>query len=368
MKYITNRIVFALIMLLPSTLAFGNTDTTRVEYIHPHIHSTPLLSSAVQTMQSDEYWEEVSGKQLQHGITLYAGKDALVRLAPMVSYQSGARYSSEDLELENIVLSDANKQVQMSPLAAQAEMELAGFRDGSVALTVNNRGDAPFVVKSLQSLQPDARYLVHVKEKNSPFKLSVSADKSVTEGENRLLLDAQIDGNKMMPLATTAKLIAPDGTLHNAFYNGVGISFDFQPANVGAINGFYEVQLTGIINVENRLVKRSIKVPFINKKMTASFVKQKAHISKNRMFVDVLVNEEGRYNVKATLRGKNAAGDWQLLQTGEVAQWLSNNQSLMLPFDLAKFSDFTELSIVNVSLVDQSRLIALESVPTLETL
>lgn len=368
MKNMTNKFALAFLMLIPSSLVFGNLASDRVEYIHPQVQTDSLFSTSVQSMQSDEYWEEVSGKQLQLGVTLYAGADALVRLAPMVSNQSGARNISEDLDMSFISLSGDNKQVQMAPLAAQEDMELAGFRDGSVALTVNNQSRKPFVLKTAQSLLPEARYLVHVKEKNSPFKLSVAADKSLSDSRSGLIVTAEINGNKMLPFTTKAKLIAPDGSVHNALYRGDEVRFDSELVNVGAINGFYEMQLTGVINVDNQLVKRSVKVPFIKKQQTASLVKQAVKIAKNRMFVDVSVHEAGRYNIKATLRGKDASGNWQLLQTAEVAQWLNGDQSLMLPFELSKFEAYRELSIVNIFLVDQTRLIALESVPTLNAL
>lgn len=353
----------------------------RVEYIWPEVQQSvdqeAYIAGMTQALSSDEYWETVTGAQLQKGVRLFIENDALVRVAPKATYSSGARLIPESLNmnalsirgaedfgstkqgrsLQEAASKTANSDVQITQLASQADMEAAGFFDGSVALQVSNPSSQAIVMTSGQAFSAKSTYLIHVKEKSSPNKLKVDAPRFWQQNDAGYSMEAAIGKNKPVSLTTKVTLVSPDGRESAARYLNGQVFFDEPLYNVGAYKGFYEVQLTTLISVDGKLVKRSVKVPFVNMQKTAEMtglsMKKDAHVSLN-------VTEPGRYNITATLQGLDANGQWQKLQTADVAQWAEGETKVRLPFKLDNFASYKKLKVVDVKLMDQSRLMPLQ--------
>jgi hypothetical protein len=264
--------------------------------------------------------------------------------------------------MDELSLQGTGDNVQLQQLASLADMEAAGFYDGSVALKVSNLSGEPMVLSSGQALSANATYLIHVKEKSSTELLEINAPRFLKQDQNSFELDAVVGSAKPFPLATKVTLIAPDGTETGARFLNGKVVFDEPLYTVGADKGFYEVNLTTLVSVNGKAVKRSIKVPFVNTQKTAEMT---ALTLNSEASVNLSVFEAGRFNVTATLQGLDANGNWKRLQTVDVAQWLEQDQAMVLPFELEKFSGYQKLQVVDVKLMDQSRLMPLQFEATL---
>ncbi len=383
-KYLKNLLLVAVAGAMTSTVAMANDafsvkgesqlslpvpnmmEQETVVYIWPEPQQTQFSLNQQQQLQSDEYWQTVTGSELNKGVKVYASEKALLRLAPMASTESGARQVSEALDMGMVSLNADDGKVTVSQLAAQRDMEAAGFRDGSIAFNVANQSNQALTLRSSQPLLADAKYLIHVKEKGSANKLQVSAPRAFDAGKpGGFMLNADIAGVKLNPLTTRVQLVAPNGEVTQARLIAGKVNFEHAPSQVGAFNGFHELQITGMANVNGQWVKRSTKVPFINVVSTAQLDMGSIQLGKGKAAIGVEVSEPGRYNITATLQGVNANGDKVRLQTLDTASWMQADTQVALPFEFAKFSGYSQLELVDVKLMDQSRLMDLQYVPLL---
>lgn len=357
-----NKLVLASVLSAAISTSTFAADAERVEYIWPSVQQVANQNQMQQTLSSDEYWETVTGAQLRKGVQVFAGRNALVRLAPKASYESGAKITPQPLNMDAIYLASLGSNVQMNQLASQRDMEDAGFYDGSVALQLDNVAGGSVTLASSQNLASDAKYLIHVKEKGTDQKLTVNASRFLQGNDASLALDAAVNAAKPSPFSTRATLIAPDGSESKARFQNGKVVFDQPLMTVGASQGFYEVQLTTMVNVNRKLVKRSIKVPFVNLQQTAEMTS--VELGENAS-VNLSVAEPGRFNITATLQGMDANGKLVKLQTAEVAEFVEQDKAVALPFQLDKFADYSDLQLVNIKLMDQTRLMPLQFAETL---
>lgn len=359
-----NKILLASVLsvaVAASTFA-ADINTDRVEYIWPQVQTIGNTGQMEQALSSDEYWETVTGAQLRKGVKVFAQDNALVRLAPKASYSSGAKVTPRPLNLEAVYLQSSGDDVQLTQLASQKDMEAAGFYDGSVALQLANASNGPVTIASNQNLADHATYLIHVKEKGSDNKLVVNAPRFMQDSETALVFDAQVNDAKPIPFATQTTLIAPDGSETNARFQNGKVVFDQPLETVGASEGFYEVQMTTLVNVNRTLVKRSIKVPFVNLQKTAEMTSLNMNDGAS---INLSVSEPGRFNITATLQGVDTNGKVVKLQTAEVAEFVEQDKAIALPFQLEKFAEYKNLQVVNIKLMDQTRLMPLQFVEML---
>lgn len=339
---------------LPST---EHMETERVEYIWPAVMQKARLISERQEAYSNEYWQTITGEQINRGVPVYVSGDALIRLAPKARYSSGARQVSPGIELNDLSIKQADgSMVKLNLIAGQEEMKSAGFSDGSVAVKVSSTSNRPLQIQSQNKLAANSEYLLHVKEKNSPYQLKLAMP-SHFDGETNLAINASLHNQKLVPLTTQIKLLAPSGEELDAQLRDNRVTFSQPLTEFGAKNGLYQLELHTTGNADGKLVKRSVKLPFINVAKTASL--GEVQIDK-QIALDINVFDAGRYNVSATLQGVDSQGNLQRLQTADVAETLSQDKQLVLPFDLSKFSHFKNFSLVDVKLTDQSRLMTLE--------
>lgn len=344
--------------LVAAVLQPDNVEHKRVEYIWPQVMTDADLFASEQQVQSDEYWQTISGAELNRGVKVYVTGDALVRLAPKVHYQSGAPQVAPDLNVDELSFTQTDgNDVQISLLAAQEQMRSAGFSDGSVAMKVANLTNQPLLLRSNGAATSNAEYLLHVKEKDSPYQLSFKLPSHHNNGQNTLNVEANLNQQNLLALTTKVNVIAPSGELIAASFNNDKVVMNSAPTEYGARNGLYQVELHTLGNVGGKLVKRSAKLPFINIARTAEIVDSSVA---DAVYVNLNVAEAGRYNLLATLQGTNKQGQKVRLQTAEVAEFHDYRAKVTMPFELEKFGDFSDFELVDVKLTDQSRLMTLE--------
>ena len=345
--------------------AANASELQRVVYIWPQPHVVSPKTQTTQEISSDEYWQTVTGAELNRGTTVYAGNSALVRIAPMQSTITGVTQVSPSLPTHSLAINNSN--VELVPLAAQKDMEAAGFRDGSIAFTVkSDDSQRKFNLKSSKPLASHAKYLVHVKEKGSAFKLDIAASRITNSGsEHGLTLNANINGNQLPPFTTKVSLLAPNGEKQNAKYDGNRVSFQQPLEKIGAADGFYQVEISSLVRVDGQWVKRSARFPFVNKAQTATLNRLQSSLQRNIAQLSVMVREPGRYNIRATLQGTTPLGKTVRLQTLDLAQWFNDDELVSLPFEFDKFRQYQDLKLVDIRLSDQTRMMEVQYLSSL---
>ncbi|SFC42938.1 DUF4785 domain-containing protein [Pseudoalteromonas denitrificans] len=360
---------FTLLTLAMAFTANAQNKTSEATFYQwPTTFNTDISVANQKTYISDEYWQEVTGAQLNAGIKVYlSDASTLVKLAPKAKFDEGQVFKPQELELNEIQLVNNQKSVKQKlvQLAAQKDMALAGFKDGSIALKVENASLASeTILKYAQPLVADDKYIVHVKDKNSAFKLKVTSPLSIKKQlQPKLKLNAQLTNKQFSNKDVNAYLISPLGEKVALKYNQGNIVFSDELHQLGAVKGLYQVELNITTDHLANKIKRTIKVPFIQTAETAKVVTSDINIAaKNKTNVKVTVPlsiaQEGRFAVKATLQGFNLNNQKVDIATAEIAQYLYSDASLIMPF---KVTGITKgpYSLSNIILTDQTRMIVL---------
>lgn len=325
-------------------------------YIWPEVHPAAANFVQSQIRSSDEYWQVVSADELHKGIKVHTTSDALVRLASYANYDSGAKYISEPLNPNMLQMSTQGQPLLKQQIISNNQMKQAGFDDASVALKLES-GSGSFTLKTSQPLRGNERYLLHVKEKNSPFKLTLGADSNVTGSiDNNMALDMSLAGKKLQNSEVKVRVLAPNGEQVPVDFNAESVTFNRDLTYFGARDGLYELEVDVLTKVNGQSVKRTLKFPFANTVKTAALTQGMSFDQKSGYQLPIEVLEPGRYNVTATLQGQNSSGDLVRLQTVSSAAYFDQSGALSLPFTMAKFQQFDNFELVDIKLTDQSRM------------
>lgn len=336
-----------------------------VSYQFPNVQ-VKSQSVNTQQLQSDEYWQKVSGKSLKKGVELnFSADDPLIRVSPKARYQDGIKTHAKQLDVTalKLVRSDGKAVINAKDVQhiKQQEMRHAGFADGSVALKLANmKNQKQVLLQSAESLNDDDEYLVHVKEKHSTKKLTVKASRKL-HGTTLAIDNFALANTKVSANMVKVKLHSPHNeAIDVRFVPSKGFILSDLPDYVGAAEGLLslEVQVTDKANGET--VMRSINMPFFQPSDSASVVASKI-VKKGGSSVvaqvDLAVQQEGRYSVRATLVASNDNQTFTPIATVETAGDLSSDGRLLMPFNVAKSFKFYKL--IDIELKDQTRMLVL---------
>ncbi len=307
---------------------------------------------------SDEYWQTVTGRELKKGVAVYlTTDDNLIRVAPKASYDHGQVFKAKGIDIDQLELlnNNAKTKYDLTATASQSVMQQAGFDDGSVALKGLTNGDNA-ILKTRQALSDDDVYLIHVKEKNSPHLLTIKSGFEKSNQAQRLPVELSVGNKALLKDEITLSLISPVSEQVNVQYNAGTAEFSQPLEQLGAINGFYEIEARVMTEIKGKKVMRSVKVPFTNVTTTALLGAPKYQTNANKVVVNLPIEAEmpGRFAIKATLASKNGDVVTQLA-TVEVAAQIDSFEQLSLPFDIAT-APKGELFLMNVELTDQTRM------------
>lgn len=340
----------------------GATDA--VTYQFPSVQSKSQANNK-QQLQSDEYWQKVSGKALKNGVELsFTADDPLVRISPKARYENGIKTNAKQLDVDQLQLIRGNGQAITGKDVQhikQQEMRHAGFADGSVALKLNNmKQEKHMRLKSLEALDDNEEYLVHVKEKHSNKKLEVTGSRKLIG--NTLSVDSiLIAGKKVNANMLSAKLHSPNNEdIAVRFVPSKGFILNELPEYVGTAQGLLSLELLIIDSEQGETTQRSINVPFFQHLQSASVVTSnivKSGRSTVLAEVKLAVQEAGRYSVRATLMGSNNNQTFTPIATVESAQALSDDASVVLPFNIA--TRYKYYQVADIELKDQTRMLLL---------
>lgn len=331
------------------TLAPINTSTDYISFITPlygeYQASAPQLE---QASQSDEYWVNVTGAQLNAGVSLTMSQaSSLVRIAPRGDTSSGALMHAEAIAPERVQIQrvspnqspqgkaassgiNTNESLVKSMANADA-LASAGLTDDSSALQMSAKATpGQYRLQVSQPLTPSANYLVNVKEKGSPYQLSVKASSAIAADAQTLGLELALSqsDNTFVPQAT---LKQADGDMQPLTMVKQGETWQAViPAGVALSSsnaGFSEVEITVQTQVDGRPVQRTVKSVFKSYVNSASIKPEVLTVwdkgLPNQINFELSVAEAGRFGLSGTLTGTNAEGQKVAILRTQAANWLT---------------------------------------------
>lgn len=339
-------------------LAPINTNTDYVSFITPlygeYQASLPILE---QASQSDEYWLNVTGAELNAGVTLTMSQAAsLVRIAPRGDTSSGALMHAEAIAPERVQIQRVSQAPQGKAAASSAiateslvksmvsaeALASAGLTDDSSALQMSEKATpGEYRLQVSQPLTLSASYLVNVKEKGSPYQLSLKAPTVVAADAQTLGLKLALSqsDNTFEP---QAKLKQADGEIQNITMVKQGDTWQAQiPQGMQLANsnaGFSEIEVTVQTRVDGRPVQRTVKSVFKSYVNSASIKPEVLTVwdkgLPNQVNFELDVAEAGRFGLSGVLTGTNAEGQKVAIMRTQAANWLTPESSkLKLIFD-----------------------------------
>lgn len=338
------------------TLAPINTSTDYVSFITPlygeYQASQPVLE---QASQSDEYWLNVTGAELNAGVQLNLSQaGSLVRIAPRGDVSTGALMHADAVAPERVQIQRIGQTPQGKNASPQATESLvkslvsadalasAGLADDSSALQMSEKATAgEYRLQVSQPLVAKANYLVNVKEKGSPYQLSIKAPSAIAA-------DAQTVGVKLAlsqsdnQFAPQAKLKQADGTEQALAMVKQGDEWQaLVPADLPLANsnaGLSEIEVTVQTQVDGRPVQRTVKTAFKSYVNSASIKPEVLTVwdkgVPNQVNFELDIAEAGRFGLSGVLTGTNAEGQKVAIMRTQAATWLTpESPKLKLMFD-----------------------------------
>ena len=338
------------------TLAPINTSTDYVSFITPlygeYQASQPVLE---QASQSDEYWLNVTGAELNAGVQLNLSQaGSLVRIAPRGDVSTGALMHADAVAPERVQIQRIGQTPQgknaspqateslVKSLASAEALASAGLADDSSALQMSDKATAgEYRLQVSQALVAKANYLVNVKEKGSPYQLSIKAPSAIAA-------DAQTLGVKLAlsqsdnQFAPKAKLKQADGTEQALAMVKQGDEWQaLVPADLPLASsnaGLSEIEVTVQTQVDGRPVLRTVKTAFKSYVNSASIKPEVLTIwdkgVPNQVNFELTVAEAGRFGLSGVLTGTNAKGQKVAIMRTQAATWLTpESPKLKLMFD-----------------------------------
>ncbi|QFU21513.1 DUF4785 family protein [Shewanella eurypsychrophilus] len=299
---------------------------------------------------SDEYWKTVSGAELNHGINLAISQtSSVIRISPRADTSSGALIHSKAIAPSNIQLykvdkkSTVNKSSSYIHSMADADaLATAGLTDNSSALTMSaSAKPGQYQLKISQPLPVTSSYLVNVKEKQSPYQLSLSGQTRVSSLSNHVDFDLQLSNsdNKFTPQAS---LKHPNGryqTLNVKSVNGqwqAELPESYAMPNSNA--GLSELQIDIQTKVNGLDVIRTVKTAFKQYVPSAKLQQQVntlwlGDVPQSISFnLDIAI--QGRFALSAYITGTDMSGQDHIILKTASASWLTQaNPNIDLKLD-----------------------------------
>ncbi len=331
------------------------------------------LSFAVKpyTSVSDEYWLEVTGKQLNSGVALAITKPgALIRLSGKAS-KNPAHVKSIAIDPEKIELSKGKQKLDkaFSQKVSQEQFATANIFPNSSAVKLEQRvGSGEFKLKVNQALNNEERYLVNVKEKGSEHKLTLSIPSQTLIAKQHITLDMSIDNSKGKLKNSTHKahIKTPAGDILSVNYRELNGKYNIKLPEMTAHENYgelYELHIASQGNDNGLKINRNGKVAFAiatpTAKMTGKTVVNLTHAT-----VELDIASEGRYELSAIVSGINKQGKTQQVMLSRSAHYLQpGQQQVNLNFDtqlLKILQVHPPFQLSDLRLVDQSRMALLQ--------
>ncbi|MFD2167661.1 DUF4785 domain-containing protein [Thalassotalea euphylliae] len=317
--------------------------------------------------ESNEYWMEVSGKQLQIGIPVHTtSAGSLIRISGK-HVKGGLAPASIAIAPEAIELSKGKEKLAspFTQLVTQEQFATANIFPNSSAVQLNKDiGNGTFQLKVAQPLNASDKYIINIKEKASSHLLKASIPKQGYLANESVYFDMSMDsaGEALASHRQQVMLKTPQGNMLPADVAKVDgrykLTLPTLEANQTA-GALFELHLASQANDNGLVVKRNAKLAFAVTQPTARMTGD-VNISGLSAMVSVDIASEGRYEVSGVVSGQDSQGQYKHVMLSRSAYYLQpGEQTVELKFDrnlLAKAGVLPPYKVNKMRLVDQSRL------------
>ncbi|WP_372871445.1 DUF4785 domain-containing protein [Shewanella sp.] len=333
---------FAPMQVQAPTSAGINTSRDAIGFVAPLSGEyQSKLPQTSQSLASNEYWFSVSGEELNRGVNLNVTQGgAVIRIAPRADMSSGALYHANPISPEQLEL-QAPKGAKVPNLvrsmASSEALATAGMTDNSSALLLSAAAPAGnYRLSTRQPLDSRARYLVNVKEKGSPYNLTLSSPMLVSTNSGSVELALGLDGMSGN-INTNVRLKQGDTELQLAQEQQGDKLMLRLPDNLSADApmGLSELVIDVTASDGDRTVRRTIKSAF---KLYAPSARISPEVETQwhdgipvGLNLSLELADAGRFAASAVLTGTDANGNEVAILRTEAAAWLEGNGSLTLP-------------------------------------
>lgn len=330
------------------------------------------MEAVSNTAESVEYWQIISGSELTKGVSISTtAPGALIRISELKTSANSKTQGPNPLELE-IETPNGEKLANgkaMSLTVSPQSMRDAGspFPDGTAGFQLDpSVGTGTFILRNTSALNANAQYTLHVFDKHSGTRLSITRDKASYKSGETLNLSGNISDSSDNALAISelsAYVLTPMG---NSF------ALQTQKSDTGEFKaslpltmqvefgGLYEAYFDASTLVDGIAVKRRVKTAFALVKPSAEISLVGAGSAKDGLSVSLNVSDAGRYEIRGVLYGTDTNGAMSPFMATSTAQWLeAGTAELNLNFNQAQLSASTlsaPYELRHLGLKDQSRM------------
>lgn len=300
------------------------------------------------TSRSREYWVEVSGAELGHGVRLYnleAG--ALVRINPFPGAGVGTKAAIDPLAVE---LVDAAGHVHtkgsgMERRVTAEQLEAAGlpFPAGTTAFRLAPELGADRVELRVGELADDARYVVHVLDAGSDVELTLKTLRANYLHGDTLVVEAVLArGDERLQARRLAGFVtSPAGRAWPVEFRATRTGAYRARLKLDALEtpspGLWEVQATADGVVDGKAVLRGARTAFAAAVPAAGLtgdVELRSADGALEVRLGLRSAAAGRYEVSGVLYGTDAAGQLKPLAVSRSASWVEAGRGVLaLRFD-----------------------------------
>ena len=318
------------------------------------------------SVESNEYWQDVSGQQLKQGIELPVSSASPVVLITPKHEQTGAELNVDALSLR--IPGEALERI--SQRVAADKLAQTGIFSKAVALhTRLPKAQGKLKLQSEQDLSPGTMYRVMVKERESATVMQLTApDQNVAKG---LTVSAKMQhgGRNLEARQVKANLLTPDGLtiLVHTTIVGDEVEFDLKPvANaIPPRKGLYELHVDMQAENAGQPVKRSAKLAVAMHQNTASIQTVEQRPGELDAQVHFTASQASRFEVRALLFASDKRGNLHPLMESHAAQSFEPGDNVLkITFDpaiLAESGLRAPFELRQVQLHDQHQLAIVDS-------
>ncbi|MFN4291796.1 MAG: DUF4785 domain-containing protein [Permianibacter sp.] len=360
------------------TAPWQNDSRDRVAVSYALDMDAPLaLNAKPEPIESREYWRKVSGAELNRGVDLpTTAPGAMLRVSAQSAFGQ-AQKNAVLIEPEGLLLRSPQGREQSLSASANSLYQAAKdepavlpvLRGGVAAKLDADLGAGIFQLKAKTAVAADTEYLIQVFEPDSPYRLQSKHRAHNVLAGNTLTVDGVMlrDGAAIAAKTATAALLTPDGRrLPLDVRRGKNGSWQIAQAldlPSGDVPGLWEVEWTMKAEHNGMAIERQVRSAFAFAAASAR-LERSLQFSKTanelRLSVPVTVASPGRYEVRAVVSGKDAAGMVRPIAFAATAEWIDSGQkavTLQLDKQLLNDAGVTgPLYIQELQLTDQSRL------------
>ncbi|MEW6984402.1 DUF4785 domain-containing protein [Colwelliaceae bacterium 6471] len=320
---------------------------------------------------SDEYWFEVTGAQLNKGVNLDISQaEALIRLSGKTSADN-REFDNNTIDPSNIELFKSNHKLTtpFQQTVSQQQLATANIFPNSSAVKLDKAvGNGQFKLLVNEKLMPGQRFVINVKEKNSPHKLHLSTPSMNYLSGQQVDIKAEFKHNDaVLAFAKHQGFIkTPSGVKHPVKLitspSGFRVEIPGDIANEKR-GQLYELHVESQAVDKALNIRRNGKIAFAVAKPTAA-MEDNVAVESTGANINLTVASEGRYEISGIVYGTNKQGRFVPFMLSRSAYYLpAGEHQLPLVFDqsIITSSGLTApFNVKNLRLMDQSRMALLQ--------